>query len=176
MSYEEYRKEFANAQKNVNAPYKMFVFDLKGSKNMDDYTRYQAQIKSIKTIKMLAKVLQEFEIKTGKKILLCDERVSLNLDFSLSNPNTSNPCVNAGDSFAISMFNGTYSEKQIVDLFQKIAKKLDNNFVYNVSIGNFETTDYVKATKKCYIGYCLAELSFNKKTRKMVIGENQYEK
>ena len=176
MSYEEYRNEFKIAQKNIDAPYKMFVFDLKGSKKMDDYTRYDAQKKSIKTLKMLAKALYDIEAKTGKRILLCDERVNLNLDFSLSNPNTSNPCVNAGDSFAISIFNGTCSDKQIIDLFVDIAKKIENNYAYYVSIGNFETTNYVLANKKCYIGYCMAELCFNKKIRNMLIGENQYEK
>ena len=176
MSYEEFKSEFIKAQKNVNAPYKMFVFDLKGSRKMDDYTRYDAQVKSINTLKLLAKTLREIEIKTGKAILLHDERVRLNFDFSISNPNTSNPCVNAGDSFAISIFNGTCTDKEIINMFLEIAKKLENKYAYYVSIGNFETTNYVTAYKECYIGYCLAELSFNKKIRKMVINENQNSK
>lgn len=173
MSYTEYENEFKNAQKNADAPYRMFVFDLKNSKKMDDYTRFDAQIKSKNTLQTFAKELQKFETQTGKSILLHDENVKLNLEFNLSNPNLSNPTIVCGDSFAISILRGSCSDKEMIDLFLKIAKTFDNKYPYNVSIANFETTDYMKATKECYIGYCLAELVLNKKHRKSVINEQQ---
>lgn len=174
MSYEEFKNEFINAQKNINAPYRMFVFDIKNSKNMNDEIRFDAQIKSVKTLIFLAKALQEIEIKTGKKILFQDERVKLNLDFSIPNPNIANPCVNIGDSFVISIFNGSCSDKKIIETFLKSLKKFDNQYTYNLTIGNFETTDYGLAATKCYIGYCMSELCFNKKLKRLVISEQQY--
>lgn len=173
MSYEEFKSEFNSAQKNSDAPYRMFVFDIKNSRKMSDKVRYDAQVKSIQTMNSLAKRLQEIEEKIGKKILFCDERVKLNIDFTLSNPNLTNPCVNCGDSFAISIFNGICSDKEMLDLFLESAEKVGNLFPYNVSMGNFETTDYSIAARKCYIGYCLAELCFNKKQRQIVINEHE---
>ena len=165
MSYTEYKEEFEKAQKNKNAPYKMFVFDLHGSKKMSENKRYKSQIKSIKTLQLLAKKLQEIETKTNKKILLYDENVKLNIDLSLPNPNTTNPCVCGGDAFVISILADAISEEDIIKLFLQCAKELKNKYTYNLSIGKFETTDYILATEKCYIGYCLAELTLNKQTR-----------
>ncbi len=173
MSYEEFEKEFNNAQKNKNAPYRMFVFDIKNSRKMSEYIRYDAQVKSLKTMILLAKKVLEIEENLGKRILFQDERVKLNVNFALSNPNLSNPCVNCGDAFAISIFNGICSDNEILNLFLESAKSVGNLYAYNVSIGNFETTDYSIAAKKCYIGYCLSELCFNKKHRKITINESK---
>ena len=174
MSYDEYKEEFERAQKNSDAPYRMFAFDLKGSKKMDDFTRYDAQIKSLKTIILLAKKLQEIEKTTKKAIVFHDERVKLNVDFKLTNnPNLTNPCVNCGDTFAIAIFNGIYSDKEIFDLFLECAKNTGNFYTYNVAVGNFETTDYGLATKKCWNGYCLAELTDNKKRRTAMISAQE---
>ena len=173
MSYEEYKNEFKNAQKNLNAPYRMFVFDLKNSRKMTESVRYDAQIKSVRTMKLFATMLLELEKQTDKKVLFRDERVDINIDFILSNPNQSNPCVCAGDSFAISVFNGMYSDQEMIDMFVMCAKKVDNEYPYSVAVANFETSDYVLATKQCYIGYCLAELSLNKSEHKIIINQHE---
>lgn len=175
MSYNEYEREFINAQNNPHAPYRMFAFDLKNSKMMDEDVRYDAQIKSIETMKLLALALKEVEDKIGKRILFFDERVKLNVNMDAYPSFLGNPSFSAGDAFVISIFNGSCSDEEMIDYFLQCAKEVGNNYPYNVSMGNFETTDYSLATKKCYIGYCAAKLDLDKNKRKFVVNIDKLE-
>ena len=173
MSYSEYKEEFIKAQGNTDAPYRMFVFDIKDSKKMDRTTRCDAQIKSIDTLRMLTSVLLGLEQDTGRYILARDERIKINKDINLVSPILSNPCVNAGDSFVLSIFSYSLTDKEVANLFAKCAKEVGNGYAYSLSIGNFETTDYALATEKCFIGHCMAQLDFDKNNRAMTINSNQ---
>lgn len=173
MSYEEYNDLFLKAQKNKNAKYIAFVFDIKSSKLMDNLTRLNAQLKTFDTIDLMIEKLNKLEEKENRKILI-DETPVQKIDNILNLKNNTfsflnNPCVISGDSFAFYCYNNSIEIEQFKEIFLKAAKICKNTTKYHFSYGNFETLNYNESNEKYYIGYIVDKLSKEKSKEENIL-------
>lgn len=162
MSYTEYYDLFKKAQQNKDAKYKCFVFDLVGSKTMDENKRYDAQVKSIHTLNALAKDLKMLEFQHNKKIVLNEPPIFISNN--VASPKNkllaflSNPTIINGDCFVVYCYNDI-DAKVVKELFLKECKNNNNEYAYNFAEGNFETLDIEERNKKYWVGYVAQQLS-----------------
>lgn len=165
MSYEEYNDLYLKSQKNINAPYLCFSFDLVGSKKLDDEIMYKQQILMIKTMKDIVIKLQELERLSNKKILLSDKNIKINSKVVNNNAMLAyynNPCILAGDFYAFYVYNKSITESDFLNIFTNCAIKNKLYFSYHYQSAKFETTEYQQGRDKYYLGYCVGYLQHNK--------------
>ncbi len=70
MSTFEYNDLYLKCQNT--GKYHMFIFDIVNSKNMDNISRQQAQIKMIELMNKIYETIEQIEKTTSKKILVFD--------------------------------------------------------------------------------------------------------
>jgi len=165
MSFEEYNDLYLKSQKNINAPYLCFSFDLVDSKKLDNENMYKQQILMIKTMKDVITKLQELEHITNKRILLSDKNIKINIDVTNNNAThayCNNPCILAGDFYAFYVYNKSITESDFLNIFTNCAINNKLLFSYHYQSAKFETTEYQKGCDKYYIGYCVGYLQHNK--------------
>lgn len=168
MAYEEY-EDLRKRSDSYNTKYVLYTLDGVGAERNTQLNDVKFLFLTLDLIKEMAKEFLIMEEKLGKKLLVRDENIKLfndvqikhKIDFTCNrNPNFTN-----GDLCSFYF----YSENINIDIFkivyEKCAKKLDNNFSYHFAVQNFETTDYCKGNNLYWVGYAQQFLNNNKKKR-----------
>lgn len=182
MPYYKYADLFEHAQKNKQAPYKMFVFDLKNSTKMEHQKRANQQYIMLQTMDLVTEKLLNLSNTKNKPILLQNEEVYI----EPKQKNTSkkanwivsylqNPCVLSGDSYCFYVYNNSITEKEFLTIFNHCSQQTQNFYTYRFLSAQFETTKYNEGDNKYYIGYCVKELTKNKQLPQTIINIEQQE-
>lgn len=152
MSYIEYEDMFIKCQKY--APYQLFVWDMKNSRNCIDKDR-NAKLKLL--IDLVYLEIKNIEKKSNTKILHdpVKERLDLENPFCLF------------DTIGFSINRDTMDNDEVDFLFNYIKDKLNINYEFHSSNGYYETDDYNLGNKLYFRGYCIANLA-NKHKEKEV--------
>ena len=171
MSYEEYNDLYLKAQRS-DAKFIAFVLDIKESREMDNKTRYNAQIKTFETLNLLIESINLLEQKNNVKILVNDlpvKRVKKITEVNSSGfAYLNNPCVVFGDSFAFYCYNNALEEKQFRALLKNCAKVCNNETQYHFNSAKFETLNYEEGNNKYYLGYAIEKLCKDKKNEEVI--------
>ncbi len=176
MSYSEYNDLYKKAQKNKNAPYVCFSFDLAGSKKLNSEQFAFQQEAMIQTMKDMVTLIKHLEQKNNTKILLSDENVKICPEITSKNffVFLNNPCTTSGDFHAFYVYNNSIKEKDFLKLFLHCAKANNLYYNYHFQSANFETTKIQESHSKYYIGDCIGYLNYNKND-KIISVANQNE-
>ena len=174
MSYYEYNDLYIKAQKNKNAPYVCFSFDLVKSRQIGDDKFFEQQKLMIKTMKDIVEFIQIFEHKKHIRILLNDNNVKINKTIigSRNKDCYANPNIICGDFYAFYFYNNTITKNDFINLFLHYARKNNLNFDYHFQSAKFETTSYENGNTEYFLGYCVSYLQ-NHKSKTIISVKNQ---
>ena len=118
MSYNEYNDLFLKCQDT--GKYHVFTFDIVGSKEMDDKTRYDTQILLIELAGLMYLKLFSEETKRQKRILVFDDDFCNMFDFSKPQAGFGikiEPYI-FGDMFAITIYRDSLTNEEVLDIFK----------------------------------------------------------
>lgn len=157
MSTFEYNDLFLLAQDI--GKYHVFTFDIVGSKKMDNKTRYDAQIKSLKLINGIYNVLSELQEKLKRKILVFEKGfVSLDNPLPYEFGIKQEPFV-IGDVYGFTIYRDSLDKDIILSIYEYFKESLNIDFDYHLADGYYETNDYAEGGTKYFRGYCIDLLS-----------------
>ena len=184
MSYNEYNDLFIKCQDT--GKYHVFTFDIVGSKEMDDKTRYDTQILLIELAGLMYLKLFSEETKRQKRILVFDDDFCNMFDFSKPQAGFGikiEPYI-FGDMFAITIYRDSLTNEEVLDIFKKCKKMLGLTCKFHIADGYYETNEYGEGKEKYFRGYCIQLLSElhkpqNKYVKKLLkqrgnLDENKY--
>lgn len=172
MSTIEYNDLFLKCQKT--GKYHVFCFDIVGSKNMSDETRFDAQIKIIKLILMVYEKIKTKQMQENKKILVFEDGFTKLWEKRLNSFGYKQEPFIYGDVIGLTVYRDTITNDEIINIFNKCKKSLDIDFNFHIADGYYETNDYVEGKDKYFRGYCIDLLSnlhkpYNKQVRKELV-------
>ena len=178
MAYEEYL-DLVERANSTNTKYVIYTLDGIGKQRQGE----QSKVFIEKSFALLLSIKKEFlrlEQEIGKKILVRDENISLLENFN-NDKNQFNCCINpnfsCGDLMSFYFYNNAISVDLFVEVFNKCAKSVGNNFTYHFSKSNYETNDYTKGGKFLWVGYAQQYLNIQKDKRMFDLSfENGLEK
>lgn len=159
MSTHEYNDLFINCQDS--APYHMFVFDIEGSKQMDDETRLKAQYQMIDLAITMYQKIQAKEKEQDKKILLWeDDFIHLwEKDKKLNGFGMKMEPFILGDMIGFTIHRDSLSREEVLSLYEETKEELNIGFSMHQADGYYETNKYEEGNKKYFRGYCVDLLS-----------------
>lgn len=155
MSTYEYIDLCEKAQ-NENSLYRVFTFDIVDSKKMSKEERNNASYKMEALVfKMYNEILQ-IEKKENRKILLKEnvvpykDRHLVSKKFGL----LYEPFIFA-DTFGFTVYNGSISEEEILEIFDKCKTEVGINFFFHIYNLCYETNDYRLGGNLFFRGYAI---------------------
>lgn len=145
MSYKEYDDLYEKAQ--GLGKYHIFLFDIKGSRNLDP---------SIfpKTKKLLSNVygrLVKLESETGKKILYLPKRKEFRGD-------SIEPIHTYAETIGFTTFRDSIQLIEVLRIWEEEKMRLNIEFDFHFAEGDYETDDWELGNKQYFRGYCIAKL------------------
>jgi len=179
MSYEEYNDMFLKCQDT--GKYHVFTFDIVGSKNMDDKTRYEAQLLLFELAGLIYLKLKSIESRTKKRILIYEDSFCNMFDSNTKSHSgfgiRSEPLI-YGDMLAITIYRDSISKKEMIDLFNTCKKLIGLTCDFHYADGYYETNEWSEGKEKYYRGYCIQLLSelhkpSNKNIRKLILKRDE---
>ena len=142
-----------------NGKYRIFTFDIKNSKQMNNKKRYIAQKQIMNLIDNMYNDLKKLELKQNKKILIDEEGYT---HYSKRNDGgfafKFEPFI-LGDMVGLTIYNGSIDNDIVYEIFEKNKKELNIDFDLHINSGVYETDDYGLGIEKCFRGYCIQIVS-----------------
>lgn len=144
MSYFEYKDLKEKAQKNKNCSYKLYVLDVKGSRNIEDIgVRFKLIRLHIKT-KIDVQALE----KEKHQHILVDDSFIKNESSNLLNSNTG---IVYGDMMYFCIYNNSITKNEFQEIVKQNMLNLDCRFDLHFTEINFETFDIRKSNEMFYV-------------------------
>jgi len=156
MSTSEYYDLCYKAQNNLDAKYHIFVFDIKGSKEMPKEERCDAQVKMEELMLKMYAEIENIEIKEDREILLRECIVSYN-DRNKVNKKFGmlfEPFLFA-DTFGFTVYKDSISREEVLEIYDKFKGELGINFSFNINDLYYETNDYSMGGILFFRGYAI---------------------
>lgn len=183
MSYREYEELFQKCQKT--APYHMFIYDVKGSRQISSQKMRSDLI--LLTFSVL-KEIKKREKETRKTIWHCGNGLILpeivekekegisyyDIQYprKIERADSLEPYIGSGDLIAFTIKRDSMQAKEVNTIFDSEKEKLQIPYDFHRADGYYETDFYQEGDKQYFRGYCLQRLEEeSKKNRK----ESEYE-
>lgn len=151
MSWYEYNDMFPQAQKRGN--YKLFVFDLKNSRQAGNFIPVVR-----KFLNSIYRELQELEQKQGKKILHISPLFN-----HYDRGDLTEPFLFMGDLFGFTVLRDSISDEEVYDIIKKKKQEMNIPYSFYYASGFYETDDYGEGYRKYFRGYAMAYLEHQAK-------------
>lgn len=163
MAYEEYLDLIKRSK--TTGKYVIYSLDGKGDSRKDNPKLFIE--KSFELMDEMTKIF--FELENSKQILVRDDIIKINFDPTNYNKNefacNYNPNLVNGDLISFYFYKDSIDIKTFIKIFDKASKNINNNFEYHLAIQEYETNDYLKASKLLWVGYAQQYLNNNKSQR-----------
>ncbi|MDD2378035.1 MAG: hypothetical protein PHD10_05040 [Bacilli bacterium] len=152
MAYEEYNKMFLKCQDT--GPYKLYAYDVKGSRNLRDPNLVTNLYKLI--LLVMAKIR---ELETERKILYDkDDLIYYGSNIPCIDGNIREPML-VGDAIAFTVYRDSITDDVVDKIFEESKQELGINYEFHKANGYYETNNWGEGNKKYFRGYCFALLT-----------------
>ena len=155
MSFDEYQDMYEKCQDY--APYHMFLYDLKNSKQITD-PRRQQQLKNL--LYHVYHKIEKLEQKTHQVILHRSPLFS-----SHSFGYLQEPFLIDGDTIGFTVLRGQIDEELVDFIFEETKKELQIPYEFHKAHGFYETDEYAEGNHLYFRGYLIQELNTKHKKK-----------
>ena len=155
MSFNEYESMYEKCQ--AYAPYHMFLYDLKNSKQIIDLNR-QSQLRRL--IKEVYHKIEKLEQKNKITILHRSPLFSSNSFGYLQEP-----FLIDGDTIGFTVLRGQINEDLVDLIFEETKKELQIPYEFHKAHGFYETDEYVEGNHLYFRGYLIQQLNTKHKKK-----------
>ena len=163
MSYNEYNDMVIPALDK--GKYKVFTFDVVGSKKINDYDRYVLQEKLILLSKLLYYKIKLLEKNYERKILLSsnDKRFSTldSVNSEVDRLKQGN-CIGMridpniiGDVLYITIYRDSIKDEEVINIFNYYKELLDIKYDFHIVSLYYETNEWGEGLTQYYRGYAI---------------------
>ncbi len=155
----------------------MFVFDICGSKKMDQQTRYRASIEIEKLMYKIYNEIKEIEKHQKNKILVInidgivpyEERYKAMHKFGM----LFEPFLFA-DTFGFTIYRNSLPKEKILSIYKKYKQELNITFDFHIAEAYYETNKWEEGAEYFFRGYCMDILSnYHKDYNKPLINKRK---
>ena len=155
MAYEEYNDLFIKAQEN-KSKYRLFTFDIIGSKKMNKTDRLIAQYDIRFLIERVFFDISELEKVLNKPILIKEPGFGSVFDVNVINDFAFRyePFL-FGDCIGLTIYNGSIEPQIVYDIFDMNKKELNLKFDFHKSNILYQTNDYSDGNVQYFRGYAI---------------------
>ncbi len=152
MSYNEYNDMFIKCQ---NAgPYKLYAYDVKGSRNLRDPNLVPNLYKLILLVMSKIRILEtEHKILYDKDDLIYYGSTVPCIDGNIREP------MLVGDAIAFTVYRDSITDEVVDKIFEESKNELGINYEFHKANGYYETNNWSEGNKKYFRGYCFALLT-----------------
>ena len=158
MSTFEYNDLYLKCQNT--GLYHMYIFDIKGSKNMTSSKRKEAQEKMINLMNKIYTTLEKLEKNMNKKILVFeDDFVTYKSSKEYKGFGFKREPFLFGDTFGFTTYRDSIDNDLVYSIYEYYKKELNIDFDFHIADGYYETNNYNLGNKKYFRGYCMDLLS-----------------
>ena len=155
MAYEEYNDLLIKAQ-HENSEYRVFTFDIIGSKNMSKYDRYIAQYDIIFLIERVYADIKELEKTLNIEILIKEPGFGSFFDTNIQNDFSYRyePFL-FGDTIGLTIYNGSVDPLIIYEIFDYNKEEMNLKYDFHKCNLLYQTNDYHEGNTKYFRGYAI---------------------
>lgn len=157
MSTSEYNDLFLKCQ-STTAPYHVYTFDIKDSKQMDSITREIARQKLLKFITLFYNKLYRKGLEENKHILILKPNYAFLGGYSDGFGMKTEPFI-LGDLVGLTVYKESITNSEMMQIYDECIKEVEIDFEFHIADGYYKTDDWCEAREKYFRGYCIDLLS-----------------